>query len=100
METRYDQILSLALPSGKTSMSDKSLAARLGVSERQTRALRMTGTVDDYMADKMAVALGTHPQELFGYDDWIGDDENMLRIDREADEADKKALKKAQAVAS
>lgn len=93
-KTRYEKILALAVPNGKETMSDKALAARLGVSERQTRSLRMTGTIDDFMADKMAVALGLHPQNIFGYEDWIGDEENMKRIDQEADEADKKVKRK------
>lgn len=90
----YSAVLKVILADDETSISDKAAAERLGVSERQTRNARFAVYLDDYMADKLAQGAGIHPAFLFGYDAWVGTEEDLERLDAEADAADARAAKK------
>ena len=57
--------------SGESKFTQKYLRELFGVSTKEIRNAISTGLVDSYTADKMCVALGSHPANVFGFDKWV-----------------------------
>ena len=69
---RYQRFFEAWVARNPASLSEKLLAASIGISERQIRNARIMGYMDGYMADTLAVkVLGMHPSNLFGTPGWL-----------------------------
>lgn len=62
----YDDVYVLiAQRLGKAKPTDKDVARATKVSERRIRNARITGWVDAYIGDKIAIGIGVHPRNVW-----------------------------------
>jgi len=69
---RYKVFLDAFNVSDPTERSEKVLALKAGITERQVRKARICGFIEPNILDDMCYRiLGQHPASLYGFDAWV-----------------------------
>lgn len=72
---RYKRFYEAWASRNPASLSEKLLAVKVGVSERQIRNSRINGYMTGYLADLLSVkGIGIHPSNVFGFEGWVEHD--------------------------
>jgi hypothetical protein len=66
----YDALQAAVTRLDEEPLGDREMSLRTGISERTIRDVKHVGITDPYLADKMAVAAGLLPGDVWGWSLW------------------------------